>query len=445
MHLGSAIYEVIQSVDRIRDLSPDLHRQLKVRLIRDFTGEAAALYQELNQDDIPAPELHEWETFIRSITHDPRTVGHALFRALESNEYPGATGARAAPQGGEPSTPGECPAEIAAGPASVIETEFQTDLYWARRIEYNDKAREERARSGTYGGPDPGEAGADDGAALDREIPDRTSGREESRTGGGPVRAGDVPRVDHPVRPGQHRSDDLGRGREPSAIGRGRGPAGPDVRLDLPREPGDRGTMVGPGGSRSVLRSGPSVDVLPRRGDIRGDSSLRILVTEGVEQEIGPGPMLAELGSVPFDASRWITVDLDAERAGELKGAGLPGGPGPEKVSRWIRHQLWVTGFVVLETEYRYSPSMDGGVHLRVKVIRHGGLSLTGSEVMAVRKLLGDDPRRWALDLSRGRQNVHYLSGHLWDRKGPNELEQRGNRRVHAPKLAGEWIAVKVS
>ncbi len=146
-----------------------------------------------------------------------------------------------------------------------------------------------------------------------------------------------------------------------------------------------------------------------------------------------------------------ITVDVDeAELPAQLKA--LKGQVVSDRefamaVGAWMKQAL--SRWPVMEV-HSVTARVSGsgrGMHVAFTANYRQGADfrpVTGGEVMALRQLFSDDKKRWNLDLDRARQNVHYLGGNLWTRKGPNQEEQRGNRRVHPTKLAGEWIPVEV-
>ena len=165
--------------------------------------------------------------------------------------------------------------------------------------------------------------------------------------------------------------------------------------------------------------------------------------------EAGPKAALNELATLYPGYSGLITSDIDEaelpEELAAMKGRETSDAEFSAAVGSWLKRALWVwPGLEVTGAVARVSGS-GRGIHVGLRAqYRDGAMTrtLTGEEVMLVRQLLRDDKKRWNLDLDRARQNVHYLGGNLWNRKGPNQEEQRGNRKVHATKEAGPWIPV---
>ena len=160
--------------------------------------------------------------------------------------------------------------------------------------------------------------------------------------------------------------------------------------------------------------------------------------------ESGPEAALMELEAKYPAYDGMITVDVDEAclpaQLKALQGKVTSDGEFASAVGAWMKQMLRTyPDYEICSVMARVSGS-GRGIHVAFRC----RTPITGGEVMVLRQLFGDDRKRWNLDLDRARQNVHYLGGNLWNRKGPNQEEQRGNRKVHPTKLAGEWISVVV-
>lgn len=153
----------------------------------------------------------------------------------------------------------------------------------------------------------------------------------------------------------------------------------------------------------------------------------------------------------------WGTVDLDYPRIPEKWrwteptntefGEWLQGMKAPD-YDKVIGFQFKLT-----ELDYRRSPSGEG-FHLQFRALTRESDQVTphpptGLQLLRIRALMGDDPKRVAADSQRARTEGLYWGGYLNSRKSrykrdpvTHELVRKGGKYVKEPGEAGKWVTV---